>query len=317
MSTQPSVYERIQSQQKFFHQASIDIWPGSQPVDRLHRITSKEIVENYVRRNRPVVIADAVPRDAVSPSTLRVRCGSRQISQLAGAGGSHVLVRGRESAVANFRALATVGDYLAGFEAGADLPYLTNLCIYTNFPEMLKEFTPPGFFEPNWKTRWPLSALAWERGNPIGAELFMAPAGTGYGTLHFDSHAVFVGTCQYFGRKLWWLCPPEDSENVYPLQTAYRNVSPVDPFMPDYGQYPLFAKVKPYVVTLEPGDAMFVPASWWHVTHAVTPNLSTIVRMVNRHNLPAHLWSHRYYAWNAPATLANSLKNWMARAKAR
>jgi hypothetical protein len=96
---------------------------------------------------------------------------------LVGAGGSHVLVRGRESAVTNFHGLATLGDYLEGFEAGADLPYLTNLCVYTNFPEMRDQLNTPAYFEPNWKTRWPLSALSWTRDNPIGSELFLAPGG--------------------------------------------------------------------------------------------------------------------------------------------
>lgn len=316
MSTQLSVYERIQSRQRFFHGRVTESWPGARRVDRVSGLSKDEIMRNYIRQNRPVVITDAVPRDAVSPATLRARCGFKPIATLVGAGGSHVLVRGRESAVANFHAIATLGDYLDGFEAGADLPYLTNLCIYTNFPEMREEFTPPAFFEPNWKTKWPLSALAWERHNPIGAELFMAPAGTGYGTLHFDSHAVFVGTCQYFGRKLWWICPPEQSEYLYPLQTGYFNISPVDPFMPDYSQFPLFAKVEPYVVTLEPGDAMLTPASWWHVTHAVTPNIATIVRIVNQYNLTAHLWEYRYNVRNPLAMLATSMKNLVSRTQA-
>jgi hypothetical protein len=309
MSKQLSVYERIQARQQYFHAPIKESWPGAQQVDRVSGLSRDDIVRHYIRRKRPVVIADAVPSDAVSPATLRARCGLKPIATLVGAGGSHVLVRGRESAVANFQTLATLGDYLDGFEARVDLPYLTNLCIYTNFPEMRDEFMPPALFEPNWKTRWPLSTLAWDSHNPGGAELFMAPAGTGYGTLHYDGHAVFVGTCQYFGRKLWWLCPPEQSEYLYPVKSGFFHISPVDPFVPDYGKYPLFAKAKPYVVTLEPGDAMFVPASWWHVTHAVTPNIATIVRIVNRHNLMAHLWEFRSFARHVPGMIATSVKN--------
>lgn len=309
MSSQSSVHERILSRERFFHEPIAESWPGAQPVDRVRGLSTDEFVRNYVRRKRPVVIADAVPRDAVSPATLRARCGSKPIATLVGAGGSDVLVRGRASAVANFQALATLSDYLDGFEAGADLPYLTNLCVYTNFPEMRDELRTPAVFETNWKTKWPLSALAWNRDNPVGAELFMAPAGTGYGTLHYDGHAVFVGTCQYFGRKLWWLCPPEQSEYLYPVKNGFFHLSPVDPFAPDYASFPLYAKAAPYVVTLEPGDAMFVPASWWHVTHALTPNIATIVRIVNRHNLMPHLWAFRHYARHAPGMLAGTLKN--------
>lgn len=315
MSSQLSVYQRVQSRQGFFHGPVPETFPGAKQVDRVRGLSLDEFVRNYVRRKRPVVIAGAVAPDAISPATLRASCGLKPIATLVGAGGSDVLVRGRESAVANFHAHATLGDYLDAFEAGADLPYLTNLCVYTNFPEMRDELETPPFFEPNWKTRWPLSALAWSRENPVGAELFLAPAGTGYGTLHYDGHSVFVGTCQYFGRKLWWLCPPEQSEYLYPMKSRFFHVSPLDPFAPDYGQFPLFVKARPYVVTLEPGDAMFVPASWWHVTHAVTPNIATIVRIVNQYNVVPHLWAFRHYARHAPGMLAGSLQNALSHAR--
>ena len=116
---------------------------------------------------------------------------------------------------------------------------------------------------------------------------------------------LFGNTCRRF------LAPP--GELTLFSDILVENSGLVDPFVPDYNQFPLFAKVRPYVVTLEPGDAMFVPASWWHVTHAVTPNLATIVRIVNQYNLMAHLWEHRYLAWRAPAMLAASLKNVVSR----
>ena len=120
MSTQLSVYDRMQLRQQFFHGKIMENWPGAQPIDRVSGLSKDEIVRKYIRRKLPVVIADAVQRDAVSPATLRARCGLKPISTLTSAGGSHVMVRGRESAVANFHALATLRDYLDGFEAGAD-----------------------------------------------------------------------------------------------------------------------------------------------------------------------------------------------------
>lgn len=299
----------VRSLPRYFHQGSEYEWAGrSESVAVRSDLRDEEFIEEYVRRKRPVVIRPGVPREAVTPAILRAVCGDLRLDSLVSGGGGGILVRGRESAVAAFRSLRTLGEYLARFEEGADLPYLTNLCIDANFPALRDQLAPPRYFQPNWRTRWPLSALGFEHPGRLAGELFLGPPGSSYGMLHYDRHGMFIGTCQYYGRKLWWLCPPEQSGFLYPNTKGYPHLSPVDPFKPDLDAWPLFAQVRPHVVTLEAGDILFVPGFWWHLTNAVTPNISSVVRFVNRHNLRAHLWDMRFYGLHEPRMAIHLLK---------
>ena len=42
------------------------------------------------------------------------------------------------------------------------------------------------------------------------------------------------------------------------------NFSPIRVGRPDLERYPKFNRTRPLTVTLEAGDALFIPALWWH-----------------------------------------------------
>jgi hypothetical protein len=287
----------VRSLPRYFHEpAASDLRPGTQQVERRRDLSYEEFVESYVRRQRPVIITDCVPTDRLTPQTIRERCGHKRLDDLANGGGANIMVRGRESAVALFKSLSTLGEYITLFEQGADVPYLTNVDVGTTLSELADGLETPAYFKPNWRSRWPLSTLDPEGAECRGGEAFFGPRNASFGVLHFDRHAVFLGICQYYGTKLWWLCPPEAGTCLYPdMRGDYPHLSQVNPFQPDLERFPLFANVQPFVATLEPGDAMFLPAFWWHITNAVTANISTLVRVVNRHNVVSHLWDMKYY----------------------
>jgi hypothetical protein len=61
MSSQPSLYDRIDAREQFFHGSMAESWPGVQSVDRVRGLSYRNFVRHYVRRKLPVVIPDAVP----------------------------------------------------------------------------------------------------------------------------------------------------------------------------------------------------------------------------------------------------------------
>ena len=73
------------------------------------------------------------------------------------------------------------------------------------------------------------------------------------------------------------LFPPEQFTNLYlgPIDNtpAGRAVSMVDFHKPDFDAHPLFAKAleQAQVVTLGPGDAVFIPSMWWHHVEGLAP----------------------------------------------
>jgi hypothetical protein len=76
--------------------------------------------------------------------------------------------------------------------------------------------------------------------------------------------------CVVAGRRRFTVFPPDQLENLYvgPLDftPAGQPISLVDLDDPDFERFPRFAEALRHaeVAELEPGDALFVPAMWWH-----------------------------------------------------
>ncbi|KAM9305732.1 HSPB1-associated protein 1 [Gastrophryne carolinensis] len=88
---------------------------------------------------------------------------------------------------------------------------------------------------------------------------------------HIDSYGCNL-VLQVEGRKRWHLFPPEDTERLYPTRIPYEEssvFSKVNVVNPDRKRHPLFSGAHPHVVTLHPGQVLFVPRHWWHYVESV------------------------------------------------
>ncbi|TRO96600.1 cupin-like domain-containing protein [Glycocaulis profundi] len=79
------------------------------------------------------------------------------------------------------------------------------------------------------------------------------------------------------GRRRFTLFPPEQAKNLYvgPLDRtiAGQPVSMADPDDPDFDRHPRFETALGHALTadLEPGDAIYIPALWWHHVRSLDP----------------------------------------------
>lgn len=189
---------------------------------------------------------------------------------------------------AKFRALGirTLGEYLRLFRSGAGdkpLPYVMHLSIRRNLPALLPHFVPGPAFEPNWVTGAWFDRLG-------GPELFFGPAGSGFGPVHIDHASVHVGFYQFSGAKQFILFPPGDGRYLYRYRGAefpyqLRNSRVTGWSYRDLGKFPALRQARPRVLTLRAGQALFLPADWWHTTINLTPSASYSIRIVNDSNV--------------------------------
>lgn len=89
-------------------------------------------------------------------------------------------------------------------------------------------------------------------------------------------HNLFT---QVYGRKHWYIYPPEYDCLLYPsiTRTPYFH-TPFDPDAPDYDLYPGMKYVDTYECTLEAGDIMFLPPSYWHHVKNLTGSIGVAFR---------------------------------------
>ncbi|NML05695.1 cupin-like domain-containing protein [Sphingomonas sp. G-3-2-10] len=91
---------------------------------------------------------------------------------------------------------------------------------------------------------------------------------------HFDASDNIAVVAA--GRRRFTLFPPDQVHNLYvgPLDhnMAGRPVSMVTLSDPDFERYPRFREALATMQTaeLEPGDAIFIPALWWHQVEALS-----------------------------------------------
>ncbi|XP_059165488.1 uncharacterized protein LOC131948038 [Physella acuta] len=93
---------------------------------------------------------------------------------------------------------------------------------------------------------------------------------------HQDSYG-FNLVRQIYGRKLWVLFPPKDSCSLYPTRVPYEESSvftQVNIRRPNLQAHPRFQLTHPVVVTLCPGQTLYVPRHWWHYVESLEPSIS-------------------------------------------
>uniref|UniRef100_A0A3P9MFF7 Hspb associated protein 1 n=1 Tax=Oryzias latipes TaxID=8090 RepID=A0A3P9MFF7_ORYLA len=90
---------------------------------------------------------------------------------------------------------------------------------------------------------------------------------------HMDTYGCNL-VLQVQGRKRWHLFPPEDTPNLYPTRIPYEEssvFSSVHVQSPDLKRFPAFGAAQAYIVTLQPGQVLYVPRHWWHYVESVDP----------------------------------------------
>lgn len=76
---------------------------------------------------------------------------------------------------------------------------------------------------------------------------------------------------QVKGRKLVRMWHPSEAPNLY-LEGSSSHIPNFE--QPDFAKFPLYRKSHPMTTILEPGDVLFIPATWLHSVQSLEPSIS-------------------------------------------
>ena len=246
--------------------------PFSHAVPRLHSPTSAQFLE-YFRHDLPVVVsgcADDWParRLWADWEWWRQEYGHRHVPLEVGAFNDP----GWHEEVSSVRGFV---DRLQA--SGGEIVYLAQHTLFDQLPGLRQHFSEPGIVRGR-VTR----TNAW-----IGSANTVTPC-------HYDSYDGLL--VQVVGVKHVRLYAPSDMPFLYPTSTPWTaqrrwptdstaspaapgavgrgTISLVDVAAPDAARFPLFQRATCVEAWIQPGDALFIPAGWWHWVHAVSRSIS-------------------------------------------
>jgi hypothetical protein len=116
--------------------------------------------------------------------------------------------------------------------------------------------------------------------------LWFGPAGT-ITPLHHDASSILF--CQIYGRKRWRMASPLETPLLQGARAMYSGIDPDR--LPDSPA--LDVTFKDFV--LEPGEALFIPAGWWHDVRALDVSISLGMNHFAKEN--------NYDGWYTPGAL--------------
>jgi histone arginine demethylase JMJD6 len=165
-------------------------------------------------------------------------------------------------------------------------PYFRNRVLYELFPSLKDDIQPlPEYFQPNWlPDHFMVKHVREVLNRGAAIEIYIGGKGGAFPVLHYDGAGTHAFLMQIYGRKEFFIYPPEQEAYLYPSREKLNLSTINDLDHPDLERFPLFAKAKASRFVLEPGELLFIPSHWWHTTKMLTPCISVSANVLNESN---------------------------------
>ncbi|MCA9716346.1 MAG: cupin-like domain-containing protein [Myxococcales bacterium] len=232
---------------------------GVETLDTATEMSRSRFHADYWQRNRPVQLRARLFKHVPAVRSWTLASFAQRFGELR----VEVNVRRDEAArraeVERVVESMTLGAFIHSL-AGADSNerYIVSSCGLLSRPELAalgNELTglPPFVSRPKL---------------PAGASLWIGPKGTRTAA-HFDPHNVLL--LQLEGRKRVRLVPPDQLGFTDEMDDYFAALDPDDPAL---AQREDFEPASVIELTLRPGEALFVPAGWFHEVTALDPSMT-------------------------------------------
>ena len=244
-------------------------------VDRRSKLSFAEFNEEYLKKRRPVVITDAVEAwpalQTWTPEFFKNKYFGRMVK-----------CRGQADPIS----MQDYIDALSRSSAEKPLPYLRNLNIQPDFPELVKDIRPRIIYSsPDWLSS-ALMPKNWPRPKNLN-QLFISGVGARI-RLHYDDWMTHNIVTNVYGDKRFIFFDQEQSEFLYRSGTRGGDyiLSDLDPWAPDLERFPKYNDAVGHDVTIRRGETLFVPCGWWHSTYTTATCISVSSSFANWSNWP-------------------------------
>lgn len=232
-------------------------------IPRVHRPSPELFLSEFVARQKPVILTGIVDEwpalQRWTPEYLREKLGA-------------LTVKVRRSTDGFF-----TGDPEKGFDGLIDE---MNFADYSDFATGAKSIPGKRLYlqlQPLMELRPIVDDVRIPdvlKGQHLMAKGFWYGPGDNVSPLHFDPDPGIL--VQLRGRKKFWMVSPTQVDRIYPnpLFSPISTISQLDLEKPDFERFPLAKDVIAYEGTIEPGEAMFIPPTWWHQVRSLDLTLS-------------------------------------------
>lgn len=244
-----------------------------QPIERRRAadLPYERFMADYVVRNRPVIIENAVPRwpalERWTPDFFKHKFGSRTVNVTIG-------VSSR---------MGDVIDQILGSTREKPGPYLHKVIIHRDMPELLPDLAPENVYGFPRRYASPLMPPRFHR--PDGyLKLLIGGVGGKFPIMHFDTDNADALITGIYGQKEFVLFNKVDTPNIYPCGKGAHTSQIENIDDPDWGRFPLLRQATQFRGIIGPGEAAFVPAGWWHTARVVTTSISVCTNMMHQAN---------------------------------
>jgi hypothetical protein len=257
------------------------------PVDVREQLSPEEFIHEYIHKNRPLIVTDALQSwPALTRWTPRYLCsalGDREVA-LTDDGGLDTVERMSLSRYCEHLewASAYAGRPDGGIE---DLRYL-RLKDLESLAPINNDWSRP-YFLPERRYLLPLN---WRGEDPSrshypGFGVFVSPRGSAT-RLHVDGIRSNAVLCQVHGVKRLFMISPEQEPLLPDRQERQaRRARRLSLERPLFGE-----RVEVLEFDLLPGEVLFIPRLWFHEVHTLETSISITFNFVHFSEAPGFLW---------------------------